>query len=225
MKINGENMVLLFVLPLIAVALEIAIAVFFAFKSLQAYDRGNRVRIFAYGLVSIYLSFTYVRYADQAQVADPVMVIAMSAFMLMVAYPFILLFGKHGAFSGTGEDSETKKLRREKLDTPLPAAAPLPYRILRGIVQHFPYRIALVAFGVYVYFWHMDAQTVTSTFIFLGYCALALANGIYPFMTKPLRYGLISGVDSVFERVCEFQKKRRARTAEVVRSGDGASDE
>ena len=211
--------------PLIAIILEITIAVFFALKSLQAYGRGNRVRVFVYGAISVYLSFTYVRYADQAQAADPVMVIAMSAFMFMVAYPFILLFGEHGAFSGTGEDSKTKKQRREKLDTPLPAAAPLPYRILRGIVQHFPYRIALVAFGIYVYFWHMDAQTVTSTFIFLGYWVLALANGIYPFMTKPLRYGLISGVDSVFERVYESQEKRRAQTAEIVCSGDGASDE
>ena len=82
-----------------------------------------------------------------------------------------------------------------------------------------------MAFGIYVYFWHMDAQTVTSTFIFLGYWVLALANGIYPFMTRPLRYGLISGVDSVFERVYEFQKKRRAQAVEVVRSGDGTSDE
>lgn len=215
----------LLALPLVAIVLEISIAVFFAFKSLQAYGRGNRVRIFVYGLVSIYLSFTYVRYADQTQVADPVMVVAMSAFMFMVAYPFIRLFGERGTFSGMGEDSETKKQRREKLDMPLPAAAPLPYRILRGIIQHFPYRFALVAFGVYVYFWHMDVQTVTSTFIFLGYWALALANGIYPFMTRPLRYGLISGVDSVFERVYEFQKKRRAQAVEVVRSGDGAPDE
>lgn len=210
---------------LIALPLEIAIAVFFSFKSLQAYDRGNRVRVFVYGAISIYLSFTYVRYADQTQAADVIMVIVMSAFTFMVAYPFTLLFGEHGAFSGTGEDSKTKKQRREKLDTPLPKAAPLPYRILRGFVQHFPYRIALVAFGIYVYFWHMDAQTVTSTFIFLGYWVLALANGIYPFMTRPLRYGLISGVDSVFERVYEFQKKRRAQAVEVVRSGDGASDE
>lgn len=210
---------------LIALPLEIAIAVFFSFKSLQAYDRGNRVRVFVYGAISIYLSFTYVRYADQAQAADVIMVIVMSAFMFMVAYPFTLLFGEHGAFSETGEDSKTKKQRLEKLDTPLPKAAPLPYRILRGFVQHFPYRIALVAFGIYVYFWHMDAQTVTSTFIFLGYWVLALANGIYPFMTRPLRYGLISGVDSVFERVYEFQKKRRAQAVEVVRFGDGASDE
>lgn len=218
-------MFMLLASPLIAIILEIALAVFFAFKSLQAYDRGNRVRIFVYGAISVYLSFTYIRYADQAQAADPLMVIAMSAFMFMVAYPFILLFGEYGIFSGTGEDSETKKQRREKLDTPLPAAAPLPYRILRGLVQHFPYRIALVAFGIYVYFWHMDAQTVTSTFIFLGYWVMALANGIYPFMTKPLRYGLVSGVDNVFERIYESQKKRRAQTAEVVRPGDGASDE
>lgn len=218
-------MFMLLASPLIAIVLEIAIAVFFAFKSLQAYDRGNHVRVFVYGLISIYLSFTYVRYADQAQAADPVMVVAMSAFMFMVAYPFIRLFGERGTFSGMGEDSETKKQRREKLDTPLPKAAPLPYRILRGFVQHFPYRIALVAFGIYMYFWHMDSMTVTSTFIFLGYWALALVNGIYPFMTKPLRYGLISGVDSVFERVYEFQKKRRAQAVEVVRSGDGASDE
>lgn len=218
-------MFVLLAIPVIVIILEIAIAVFFAFKSLQAYGRGNHVRVFVYGLVSIYLSFTYVRYANQAQATDPIMAVAMSAFMFMAAYPFVLLFGERGAFSGAGEDPEMRKRRREKLDTPLPAAAPLPYRILRGIAQHFPYRIALVAFGVYVYFWHMDAQTVTSTFIFLGYWALALANGIYPFMTRPLRYGLISGVDSVFERVYEFQKKRRAQAVEVVRSGDGASDE
>lgn len=215
----------LFVLPLIAIILEIAIAAFFAFKSLQAYDRGNRVRVFAYGLVSIYLSFTYVCYADQTQVADPVMVVAMSAFIFMIAYPFILLFGERGVFSGMGGDSETKKQRREKLDTPLPAAAPLSYRIIRGLAQHFPYRIALVAFGVYVYFWHMDAQTVTSTFIFLGYWALALANGIYPFMTKPVRYGLITAVDNMFERLYKLQKKWRVRTAEVIRTEEGASDE
>lgn len=210
---------------LIALPFEIALAVFFAFKSLQAYDRGNRVRIFVYGAISVYLSFTYIRYADQAQAADSFMVIAMSAFMFMVAYPFILFFGEHGILSGAGEDPETKKQRREKLDTPLPKAAPLPYRILRGIAQHFPFRITLVAFGVYVYFWHMDAQTVTSTFIFLGYWVLALANGIYPFMTKPVRYGLITAVDSMFEHIYKFQKKRSSRTSEVVRSGDGVSDE
>lgn len=210
---------------LIALPFEITIAVFFAFKSLQAYGRDNRVRVFVYGVISVYLSFTYVRYADQVQAPDLVMVVAMSAFMFMVAYPFILLFGERGTFSGTGEDSETKKQRCEKLDTPLPAAAPLPYRIIRGFAQHFPYRIALVAFGVYVYFWHMDAQTVTSTFIFLGYWALALANGIYPFMSKPVRYGLITAVDNMFERLYKLQKKRRVRTAEVIRAKDRASDE
>ena len=71
----------------------------------------------------------------------------------------------------------------------------------------------------------MDVQTVTSTFIFLGYWALALANGIYPFMTRPLRYGLISGVEQRFQRVYEFQKKRRAQAVEVVCAGDGAPDE
>ena len=117
---------------------------FFAIKSLQAYGRGNRVRIFVYGLVSIYLSFTYVRYADQTQVGKyPVMVVAMSAFMFMVAYPFIRLFGERGTFSRMGEDSETKKQRREKLDMPLPAAAPLPYTTLRGIISAFPLSLRL----------------------------------------------------------------------------------
>lgn len=210
---------------LIALPFEIAIAVFFAFKSLQAYDLSNYVRIFVYGAISIYLSFTYVCYASRTENMDVIMGVAMSAFMFMVAYPFALFCDLFDTFKDSSEDRETRKQRLEKLDTPLPKAAPLPYRILRGFVQHFPYRIALVAFGIYVYFWHRDAQTVTSTFIFLGYWVLALANGIYPFMTRPLRYGLISGVDSVFERVYEFQKKRRAQAVEVVRSGDGASDE
>ena len=68
-------------------------------------------------------------------------------------------------------------------------------------------------------------KQVTSTFIFLGYWALALANGIYPFMTKPVRYGLITAVDNMFERLCKLQKKWRVRTAEVIRTEEGASDE
>lgn len=189
-----------------ALLLEIIIAVFFAFKSIQAYDRGNTVRIFVYAIISVSLCFTYVYYASSTDRVDIVMSIVMSAFMFMVAYPIALFRSENGTISTPNVEGAMKQQRLEKLDEPLSQCAPLPYRILRGFAQHFPYRIALVAIGIYVYLWHMDAMTVISTCIFVGYWILALINGIYPFMTKPLRYRLIAAVDRAFERAYRSKK-------------------
>lgn len=101
--------------------------------------------------------------------------------------------------------------RRERLDANLPKTAPKDFRIIRGIVQHFPYRLLVIALFFGVVAWNNATMTLWSNLGLILAFVVTVANTIYPFITRPLRYALIELVDNVFR-----EKYIRENSKEIV---------
>ena len=96
------------------------------------------------------------------------------------------------------ESVETDKLMIYELDAP--PWTPEPYRRVRGIVQHAPYRIlvfvlATLCFLAQQMFAHESLGACAFVEVFWN---VAFLNLIFPFATRPLRRALIDLVDAHF---------------------------
>lgn len=104
-----------------------------------------------------------------------------------------------------------EEARKNRLDANLPKSAPKDFKLIRGIVQHFPYRLLVIALFFGVVSWNAATMTIWSNLVLILAFVMTVANTIYPFITRPLRYALIELVDNIFHK-----KYTRENSKEIV---------
>lgn len=104
-----------------------------------------------------------------------------------------------------------EEARKNRLDANLPKSAPKDFKLIRGIVQHFPYRLLVIALFFGVVSWNAATMTIWSNLVLTLAFVMTVANTIYPFITRPLRYALIELVDNIFHK-----KYTRENSKEIV---------
>lgn len=103
------------------------------------------------------------------------------------------------------------KARKEKLDAKLPENAPADFKLARNIAQHFPYRLLLVGIFLLVCHWNATNMSLMSNLTLIFTFVITLANLVYPFITRPLRYFVIGIIDKVFH-----EKHKRAHGDKTI---------